>query len=60
MRGPVLALILLVAALARAEEPRTGRIVGRVRLAGPPLRIMPAGWRCFSSDHGVFPGTSSQ
>src|SRR6266700_7922998 len=30
MRRPVLALILLSAALARAEEPRPGRIVGRV------------------------------
>ncbi|PYO80829.1 MAG: TonB-dependent receptor [Gemmatimonadetes bacterium] len=36
MRRPALALILLSVALARAEEPRPGRIVGRVRVAGPP------------------------
>jgi len=41
MRRPVLALILLSAALARAEEPRPGRIVGRVRLAGPPPAARP-------------------
>ena len=35
MRRPALALILLSVALARAEEPRPGRIVGRVRVAGP-------------------------
>jgi len=33
---PVLALVLLSTALARAEEPSPGRIVGRVRLAGAP------------------------
>src|SRR5881396_2435009 len=36
MRRPILALILLSVAVARAEEPRPGRIVGRVRVAGPP------------------------
>ncbi len=36
MRRPVLALILLSAALARAEEPRPGRVEGTVRLLGPP------------------------
>src|SRR3989475_9842981 len=35
MRRPILALILLSVAVARAEEPRPGRIVGTVRLAGP-------------------------
>src|SRR2546426_3189876 len=36
MRRPILALILLSVAVAGAEAPRPGRIVGRVRLAGPP------------------------
>src|SRR6266852_5957248 len=33
---------------------------GSYTLAGPPLRMSPAGSRRFSSDHGVVPGTSSQ
>ncbi len=41
MRRPILALILLSVAVARAEEPRPGRIVGRVRLAGPPPAARP-------------------
>ncbi len=41
MRRPVLALILLSVAVAGAEEPRPGRIVGRVRLAGPPPAARP-------------------
>ena len=41
MRRPILALILLSVAVARAEEPRLGRIVGRVRLAGPPPAARP-------------------
>ena len=41
MRRPILALILLLVAVARAEEPRPGRIVGRVRLAGPPPAARP-------------------
>jgi len=41
MRRAVLALILLSVAVAHAEEPRTGRIVGRVRLAGPPPAARP-------------------
>ena len=41
MRRPILALILLSVAVAHAEEPRTGRIVGRVRLAGPPPAARP-------------------
>src|SRR3989454_9663747 len=42
MRRPILALILLSVAVARAEEPRTGRIVGRARLAGPPPAARPS------------------
>ena len=41
MRRPILALILLSVTVARAEEPRPGRIVGRVRLAGPPPAARP-------------------
>jgi hypothetical protein len=41
MRRPILALILLSVAVARAEEPRPARIVGRVRLAGPPPAARP-------------------
>ena len=41
MRRAALVLILLSVALTRAEEPRTGRIVGTVRLAGPPPAVRP-------------------
>ena len=41
MRRPILALILLSVAVGRAEEPRPGRIVGRVSLAGPPPAARP-------------------
>src|SRR2546426_132683 len=36
MRRPILALILLSVTVARAEEPRPGRVEGTVRLLGPP------------------------
>src|SRR6266851_2013482 len=45
---------------ARSASGSTCGAPGSLTLAGPPLRMRPAGSRCFSSDHGVVPGTSSQ
>src|SRR6266851_2423635 len=45
---------------ARSASGSTCGAPGSLTLAGPPLRMSPAGSSCFSSDHGVVPGTSSQ
>src|SRR5437660_2280143 len=45
---------------ARSASGSTCGAPGSYTLAGPPLRISPAGWRSLSSGHGVVPGTSSQ